>query len=130
MAAQTVTRATESDLELGRIYSVLIDASNLPRWAPGFADAIERVDDTRYRVTKNGATFSIEISLHPSAGAVDFIREMADGKRGGAHVRVVPRPLGGSTVTMTVPIGPNTAEFEVANAVDLELEELIRLSKS
>ena len=29
------------------------------------------------------------------AGTVDFLREMADGKRGGAYMRVFPRVLGG-----------------------------------
>lgn len=70
---QTVTRAAESDLEPGWHYNVLAKVSNIPKWAPVFADAIEHIDDVHYRVTKSGETFNLEVSLHPSAGAVDYI---------------------------------------------------------
>lgn len=130
MHTLTVTSAAESDLEPSKLYSILAEASNIPKWAPAFADAIERINDTHYRVTKNGDTFNLEVSLHQSAGAVDYIREMPGGKRGGAYIRVTPRPLGGSTITMTVPIGPNTTESEVANTLKQELTDLIRLAQS
>jgi Polyketide cyclase / dehydrase and lipid transport len=129
MPTQTVTRSTESDLEPGRLYSVLADVSNIPKWAPVFADSIERIDDKRCRVTAKGETFNLEVSLHPSAGAVDYIREMPNGKRGGAYIRVTPRPLGGSTITMTVPIGPNTIEFDVAKVLEQELNDLVQLAQ-
>jgi hypothetical protein len=128
MAPQTVTRAAESDLEPGRIYTVLAEASNAPRWAPGFADAIEHIGDVRYRVTKDGSPFNVEVTANPSAGTVDFIREMANGKRGGAYLRITPRPLGGSSITITVPIGPTTNESEVAKVLEQELADLIRLA--
>jgi hypothetical protein len=129
MTPQTVTRAAECDLEPGRIYTILAEASNVTRWAPAFADAIERIDDGRYRVTKNGETFDIEVPLNPSARTVDIIREMASGRRGGAYLRVMPRPLGGSTITITVPIGPATTEAEVAKVLEQELADLIRLAR-
>lgn len=130
MHTLTVTSAAEADLEPSKLYSILAEASNIPKWAPAFADAIERINDTHYRVTKNGDAFNLEVSLHQSAGAVDYIREMPGGKRGGAYIRVTPRPLGGSTVTMTAPIGPNTTESEVANTLKQELADLIRLAQS
>jgi hypothetical protein len=129
MATQTVTRSVESDLESGRVYNVLAEATNIPKWAPVFADAIERIDDARHRVTKNGEVFTLEVLRHPSAVAVDYIREMPNGKRGGAYIRVTPRPLGGSTITMTVPMGPNTTELEVAKVLEQELADLIHLSR-
>ena len=128
MAPQTVTRATECDLEPGKIYRVLAEAGNVPKWAPAFADAIERIDDVRYRVTKNDQTFDIEVPSNPSAGTVDFIREMANGNRGGAYLRVMPRPLGGCTVVITVPIGPTTSESEVAKVLEQELTDLVQLA--
>jgi hypothetical protein len=127
MLTQTVTHSTESAFEPGRLYDVLATVSNIPKWAPVFADAIERIDDTHYRVSKNGESFNIELSLHPSAGTVDYIREMPNGKRGGAYIRVTPRPLGGSTITMTVPIGPNTIKSDVAKVLEHELNDLIQL---
>jgi hypothetical protein len=130
MPTQTVTRSTESDVEPGRIYKVLAEVSNIPKWAPVFADSIERIDDVRCRVTKNGETFHLEVSLHPSAGAVDYIREMPNGIRGGAYIRVTPRPLGGSSVAMTVPIGPNTGESDVGKVLERELTDLVQLAQS
>jgi hypothetical protein len=130
MPTQTVTRAVESDSEPIEIYKVLAEANNIPKWAPVFADAIERIDNTHYWVTKNNATFNLELFLHPSAGTVDYIREMPNNKRGGAYIRVIPRPLGGSTTTMTVPIGPNTNESDVGRTLEQELAELIRLART
>jgi hypothetical protein len=129
MPTQTVTRAAESDLEPGRLYNILAEVSNIPKWAPVFADAIQRIDDVHYRVTKNREVFNLEVSLHPSAGAVDYIREMPNGIRGGAYIRVTPRPLGGSTITMTVPVGTNTIEADVAKVLEQELADLIQLAQ-
>jgi hypothetical protein len=129
MPTQTVTRAAESDLEPGRLYNILAEVSNIPKWAPVFADAIQRIDDVHYCVTKNGEVFNLEVSLHPSAGAVDYIREMPNGIRGGAYIRVTPRPLGGSTITMTVPVGTNTIEADVAKVLEQELADLIQLAQ-
>jgi len=130
MPLQTVTRAAESDLEPTGIYNVLADVSNLPKWAPAFADEIERIDDTHFRVIKNGDRFNVELFLHPSALAVDYIREMADNRRGGAYVRVTPRPLGGSAVIITVPLAPTANEADVAQLLEQELGEVIRLARS
>jgi hypothetical protein len=128
MAHQTVTRTTECDFEPGSVYDVLADTTNLPKWAPVFADAIQPIDDMRYRVTKNGQEFDIEVPMNPAAGTVDFIREMPNGKRGGAYLRVMPRPLGGCTIVMTVPIGPATNESEVARVLEQELADLVQLA--
>jgi Polyketide cyclase / dehydrase and lipid transport len=129
MPTQTVTRTIECDLEPDRIYAVLAEASNIPKWAPVFADAIERIDGGRHRVTKNKASFDVEIALHPAAGTVDYVREMGDGRRGGAYLRVVPNPAGGCTVLMTVPIGPTASESEVAKVLEQELLDLVRLAR-
>lgn len=130
MPTQTVTRTIESSSEPIEIYNVLAKVSNIPKWAPVFADAVEHIDDTHHRVTKNGETFKMELILHPSAGAVDYIREMPNNRRGGAYIRVMPRPLGGSAIAMTVPIGPNSNESAVAATLEQELAELIRLART
>ena len=129
MPTQTVTRSVESDLEPGRLYDVLAQVSNIPKWAPVFADAIERLDDMHYRASKNSEVFNLEVFLHPSAGTVDYLREMPNGKRGGAYIRVTPRPLGGSTITMTVPIGQNTIESDIAKVLEQELADIIQLAQ-
>jgi hypothetical protein len=129
MPTQTVTRAAESDLEPKEIYKVLAEASNTPKWAPVFADAIQRIDDTHYTVTKNGKSFNVEIFLHEPAGTVDYILEMPNNRRGGAYIRVVPRPLGGSTVMINVPVAPDTDESDVAKTVEQELVDIIQLAR-
>jgi hypothetical protein len=82
-----------------------------------------------YRVTKNGDAFNLEVFLRPSVAAVDYIRKIPDGKRGGAYVGVTPRPLGGSTITMTVPIGPNTIGSDVTKVLEQELADLVQLAQ-
>ena len=130
MQNQTVTRATEADLEPDAIYDVVAEVSKIPDWAPAFADSVERIDDVHFNVTKDGSTFSMNLVKHPAAGTVDYVREMANNRRGGAYIRVTPRPLGGSSVTMTVPLAPNSKESDVARTVDQELAEIIRLAQS
>lgn len=129
MPSQTVTRAAESELEPFEIYAVLTDVRHIPAWAPVFADAIERIDDTQYSITRGGESFTVEVLTHEAAGTVDYVREMADGKRGGAYIRVTPRPLGGSAVTMNVPVGKDTNEAEVGATVEQELSDLIGLAR-
>ncbi|KAA6457946.1 hypothetical protein DYQ86_21520 [Acidobacteria bacterium AB60] len=128
MRNQTVTRATEADVEPAAIYRVLADANSLPQWAPAFADAIEPLNDTQLRVTKGGEAFRVEFVRNETAGTVDIIREMPNGRRGGAYMRVTPRPLGGSSLAITVPLSPTTNEAEVGRTLEEELATLIRLA--
>lgn len=129
MPPQTATRAAESDLEPAVIYKVLADAENLPLWAPAFADAVERMDEKHFRITKSSQSFNVEVFLHPSALAVDYIREMSDNRRGGAYLRITPRPLGGSSIAITVPLAPGVAESDAATTLEEELAALIRLAQ-
>jgi hypothetical protein len=130
MQQQTVTRATESSSDPAEVFRFLSEAKNIPRWAPVFADAVESVGGSRYRVTKNGEAFEIELVANHATGTVDYLREMAGGKRGGAYIRVTPRPMGGSSITMTVPIAPNASAADVARVLEQELADLGRLSQS
>ena len=129
MPNQTITRAIETDLEPAAVFAVLSDASLIPQWAPAFADKIEPVSGSDYRITKSGSTFSIQVLTSQASGTVDYLREMANGKRGGAYIRTMPRPLGGSTVTMTVPLAPNATSEEVVNTLQEELKALIQLAQ-
>jgi hypothetical protein len=130
MAIQTVTHAVEADAEPARFFNVLAQVENIPRWAPVFADSVEHIRDSRYRLRKNGEAFEMEVFTNASACTVDYLREMPNGKRGGAYIRVTPRPLGGSSITMTVPIAANTTEADVAKVLSRELAELSRLAQA
>ena len=94
MAPQTVTHAIEADAEPIKFFHLLAEVKNIPRWAPVFADSIEHISESRYRVRKNSEAFEMEVVTNASACTVDYIREMTNGKRGGAYIRVTPRPLG------------------------------------
>src|ERR1700759_5675103 len=110
MAIQTVTHAVESGAEPNRLFDLLAEVENLPTWAPVFADSVERISGNRCRVFKNGEAFELEVATNVSACTVDYIREMPNGRRGGAYIRVTPRPMGGSSITMTVPVAANNTE--------------------
>jgi hypothetical protein len=130
MAQQTVTHATESSSNPTELFKFLSQAENIPRWAPVFADAVEHVGGSRYRVTKNGEAFEFELVANNTAGTVDYIREIPGGNRGGAYLRVTPRPLGGSSISITVPIAANTTATDVARVLEQELIDVVRLSQS
>lgn len=127
MPIQTITRAIEAEPEPAVVYAFVADPTTIPRWAKAFADTVEHIHDAQYVVTKNGQSFHLEVCLHPSAFAIDYLRELANGKRGGAYIRITPRPLNGSVITMTVPIGPSGSESDAAQIVERELAELVQL---
>src|ERR1700735_2945295 len=104
MPSQTVTRTIESEFEPQLLYLKLTDASSIPLWAPVCADRVEHVHETTFQATKGSDTFDLEILANESTLTVDYLRSMANGRRGGAYIRVMPKPLGGSVVTMTVPV--------------------------
>ena len=128
MPNQTITRAIESPLEPTAIFATLSKPKLIPRWAPVFADNVERISGSNYRFTKGSDTFAVEVIPNNASLTVDYLREMANNIRGGAYIRVMPRPLGGSTVVMTVPLGLTSVPEEVAKVLEQELEALIKLA--
>jgi Polyketide cyclase / dehydrase and lipid transport len=130
MPQQTVTQVSESSSEPQQLFDFLAIAENIPRWAPAFADTVERVAGSRCRVTKNGEAFEFELIANSAASTVDYVREIPGGKRAGAYLRVTPRPLGGSSVTITVPLAANTSATDVAKVLEQELTDLDRLSQA
>jgi len=130
MLPQTLTRSVETELEPENLFKLLSEVDNIPKWAPVFADKIERIRDSRYRVIKNDDAFEVGVFTNRAAGTVDYLREMPGGRRGGAYIRVTPRPLGGSSVSMTVPIAANTTAADVAKVLEQELVDLVCLAQS
>ena len=128
MQNQTITRTIESPLEPTATFVALSKPELIPQWAPFFADSIEHVSGRNYHFTKGTDTFAVEVITNATSLTVDYLREMANNIRGGAYIRVMPRPLGGSTVVMTVPLGPTSVPEEVAKVLEQELEALIRLA--
>jgi hypothetical protein len=127
MSKQTVTRTLESDVEPMLIYRKLTDASAITAWAPAFADTVEHTQGSTFRIRKGGDAFDMQLLANESSLTVDYVREMGGGRRGGAYIRVMPKPLGGSVVAMTVPVGAGTTPDQVAAVLEEELDALIRL---
>jgi hypothetical protein len=130
MPDRTVTRTIEDDLDPDTILAVLMDPRLIPRWAPVFADEVEKISSDAWQVTKNGQTFAIEMEASPSSRTVDYLREIAPGKRGGACIRVLPRPGGGSVVIMTLPVPGDTSAERLTSVLVEELKGIVDLSKT
>ena len=65
-----------------------------------------------------------------NAGTVDYLRKIAPGREGGAYMRAIPRPGGGSVVVMTLPLLPDAERTAVAATLRDELNALVSLVES
>lgn len=128
MPQQTVTRSIETAADPEKIFAFLVEIENIPMWAPVFADSIQRVDGSRCRAVKDSTTFELDVITNNVARTVDYIREMPGGRRGGAYIRVTPRPLGGSSVVMTVPVAANANPDDIGQVLEQELQSLAQLA--
>ena len=129
MPDRTVTRAIEDDLEPDAIFAVLTEPRLLPRWAPAFADEVEKIGSDSWQITKNGNRFAMQMAASAASRTVDYLREVAPGKRGGAYIRVLPRPGGGSVAVMTLPITANADAESVTAFLVEELKSLVEVAK-
>ncbi|WP_058189886.1 SRPBCC family protein [Terracidiphilus gabretensis] len=130
MPDRTVTRAIEDDLEPDAIFAVLTEPRLLPRWAPAFADEVEKIGSDSWQITKNGNKFTMQMATSAPSRAVDYLREVAPGRQGGAYIRVLPRPAGGSVVVMTLPVTGNADAEGVGAVLVEELNSLVDLVKA
>lgn len=124
--SRTDTQSIESEVEPALVVALLTDPRRLPEWAPAFADAVEAGSGTGWRVRKDGREFALRVALNEDAGTVDYLREVAPGREGGAYLRVIARPGGGSVIVMTV---PRASGADSAAASSTLLEELGALSR-
>jgi hypothetical protein len=128
--AQSATRSIETDVSPDAIMALLVDPTLLPSWAPAFAGSVADAGQGRWRVRKGERDFSIEVAVNQQSRTVDYLREVAPGRKGGAYLRVLPLPSGGSAITMTAPIPAVESRESVVALLDQELEALTRLSTS
>jgi uncharacterized protein YndB with AHSA1/START domain len=127
MIPRTLTQSAETDVEPDAIFEILMDPGHIPQWAPAFAETVEPDAHHGWRVTKDGNTFALEVVSVQASRTVDYLREVAPGKRRGAYIRVLPRPDGGSVVVMTLPIPPGGNSESVAAILSQELSSLLSL---
>ena len=67
--------------------------------------------------------------MNLDAGTVDYLREITPGREGGAYLRVVPRPCGGSVLIMTLPVPPGADPAAAALTLENELAALNNLAE-
>ncbi|MGX7679273.1 hypothetical protein ACSMXN_10290 [Jatrophihabitans sp. DSM 45814] len=128
MSNRTESGSAECNAERGQVIEILGDANQLPEWAPGFADSVRGDATSGWVITKAGREFSVSVDAHPEAGTVDYVREVAPGVLGGAYLRVIPRPGGGSVIVMTLPIASGAQPNEVKATLHDELTALVALA--
>jgi len=104
MVERTITRTIEGSTEREIIFALLKDPARIPEWAPAFADEVLPSENNSWKVLKLGETFSLTVVIEPRSWTVDYLRTVAPGLQGGAFIRLLPRPGGGTVVTMTLPI--------------------------
>ncbi len=129
MTSRTETQSIETECEPDAIFDVLADPKHIPLWAPGFADAITGDEKQGWKAAKSGQVFALRIVPAHPARTVDFLREIAPGREGGAYVRVLPRPNGGSVVVMTLPVPPGADAKNISATLGEELAALARLAE-
>ena len=127
--ARTETQSAESDAPVADIVALLADAGRLPEWAPGFADEVRDDARTGWQVTKDGRIFTLQVAVSLDAGTVDYLREVAPGRIGGAYLRAIPRPGGGSVIVMTLPLLPGADPASTAATLAAELTALVSLAE-
>lgn len=127
--ARTETQSAETDAPVAEVLAVLINAARIPQWAPAFADEVSGDSRSGWLVTKDGQAFTLRVAAVPAAGTVDYLREVAPGREGGAYLRVIPRPGGGSVI-MTLPAPPGADPAGTAAVLASELAALAALAAS
>ena len=126
--ARTQTQTIETAVDPDTIWDLLADPRNIPAWAPAFADAITGTELAGWRAVKDGRCFTLRVAHARAQRTVDYLREIAPGRDGGAYLRVLPRPGGGSVIVMTLPLLPGADPRLVTATLRAELAALARLA--
>jgi hypothetical protein len=125
--ARSVSGSLESDADTDVLLEILEDCTRVPEWAPAFADHVTQ-DGPSCIGWKDGREFLFRVAAVRHAGTVDYLREITPGVEGGAYLRVVPRPGGGSVTTMVLPVQPDADPAVLQATLDEELAALEALA--
>lgn len=124
MADRTVTRSIECDAPPKSLLETLRHPENIPRWAREFADKLEKRGGSMYTATKEGKLFNLRAFVELSSCSVGSLREIGPGEEGGAFIRILPCPGGGSVV---VPVPLSATRDRVNEILGGELTNLVQL---
>jgi len=84
------TQAVSIEATASRVFDLVADPENLPRWAVGFARSVRR-DGDRWIVITGSGEVGLEIRGDRATGTVDFHLEPAPGVEALAASRIIPR---------------------------------------
>lgn len=127
LPSRTETQSIETDAPVDAVVAVLADPTRLPQWAPAFVDQVRPDGKSGWQATKDGRDFALRVATNEEAGTVDYLRQVAPGREGGAYIRAVLRPGGGSVVTMTLPLLSDVDPADTAATLAQELATLVSL---
>jgi hypothetical protein len=96
-------------------FDFLADGTTLPRWAIGFAKAIERAGEDWVVTLGSGERMPLRIAADRRCGVIDFLSELP------AHSRVLPH-AGATLYTFTMHQAPEIPD----EAFDAQIAELER----
>ncbi|MHB8293772.1 MAG: SRPBCC family protein [Acidimicrobiales bacterium] len=129
MDRRTETLSIESEADPDAVVGLLAEANRIPEWAPAFADTVIGDDRSAWRAMKDGRAFDLRVVVSRDSRTVDYLRELAPGREGGAYIRAVPRPGGGSVVIMTLPLLAGVDPANTSAILRDELDALARLAE-
>ena len=124
---RTVTRGIECVAEPDAVVALLADPRHLPDWAPAFADTITGDARSGWKATKDNRDFSFRVRVNEDSLTVDYLRQTGPGREGGAFLRAIPRPGGGTVIVMTLPLLPDVDAADTTATLTNELGALVRL---
>ncbi len=93
------------------------------------ADGARSDGEFGWQATKDGRDFTLRVATNEEDGTVDYLRQVAPSREGGAYMSAVPRPRGGSVVTMTLPLLPEVDPTGTAATLARELATLASLAE-
>lgn len=125
--SRIVLEAIDIPTNAERAFAFLQNPSNLPRWAPRFAPAIEPAGNGIWNVIRDGQKIPVQPRSCAQLAVVDFAREGTDGALLGAFVRIIPGAKGTCTITLTVPVRAAASVIETRRIVLEELEALLTI---
>jgi hypothetical protein len=127
--ARAETRTVSIDALPATVLSLVGEAENLPRWAPGFARAV-RASGDEWVVDNGEVETRIIMRVSREHGTVDILR--AEDPLQGAYSRVLPNGAGSEyQFTILFPEGtPDAVVAQQMSNVEEELAVVRKLSES
>jgi hypothetical protein len=126
-ATRTETQTVETAVAPDGVFAVLTDPRHIPAWAPTFIDAVVGDLDSGWVATKGTLDFPLRVVVNDDARTVDYLREISPGVDGGAYLRAMSRPFGGTVIVMTLPLLPGVDPAATAATLAAELSALASL---